>query len=67
MEVKREITRIKQKNKALENAREKRKQQFETMQKLQCMNIAKNFLSTNFMKSMQSLADKNHWRNSFKD
>jgi len=37
------------------------------MQKLQCMNIAKNFLSTNFMKSMQSLADKNHWRDSFKD
>ena len=51
-EVKREIKRIKQKNKALENAREKRKQQFETMQKLQCMNIAKNFLSTNFLKSM---------------
>jgi hypothetical protein len=31
------------------------------------MNIAKNFLSTNFMKSMQGLADKNHWRDSFKD
>ena len=33
-EVKREISRIKQKNKALDNAREKRKQQFDTMQKL---------------------------------
>jgi hypothetical protein len=32
--VKREISRIKQKNKALDNAREKRKQQFDTMQKL---------------------------------
>lgn len=31
------------------------------------MNIAKNFLSTNFLKSMQSLADNNHWRDSFKD
>ena len=30
-EVKREISRIKQKNKALDNAREKRKQQFDTM------------------------------------
>lgn len=66
-EVKREIQRIKQKNKALDNARMKRKQQFETMQKLQCLNIAKNFLSTNFKKSMQYLADKNHWRNTFKD
>ena len=35
------------------------------MQKLQCLNIAKNFLSTNFKKSMQYLADKNHWRDSF--
>ena len=45
----------------------KRKQQFETIQKLQCMNIAKNFLANNFKKSMQHLADKNHWRNTFKD
>lgn len=64
-EVKREITRIKQKNKALDNARRKRKQQIETMNKLQCLNIAKQFLSTNFKKSMQFLADKNHWRDSF--
>lgn len=66
-EVKREISRIKQKNKALENAREKRTNEYQTMKKLQCMNIAKNFLSTNFMKSMQGLADNNHWRDSFKD
>ncbi len=31
------------------------------------MNIAKNFLANNFKKSMQYLADKNHWRNTFKD
>lgn len=66
-EVKREIQRIKIKNKALDNARIKRKQQIETMNKLQCLNIAKNFLSNNFKKSMQFLADKNHWRDSFKD
>ena len=53
------------KEKALENAREKRKQQFDTIQKLQCLNIAKSFLSSNFKKSMQILADKNHWRNTF--
>ena len=37
------------------------------MNKLQCLNIAKQFLSTNFKKSMQFLADKNHWRDSFQD
>lgn len=31
------------------------------------MNIAKNFLASNFKKSMKHLADKNHWRNTFKD
>lgn len=67
LEVKREIQRIKIKNKALDNARMKRKQQIETMNKLQCLNIAKNFLSQNFKQSMQFLADKNHWRDTFKD
>lgn len=67
MEVKKEIQRIKQKNKALDNARMKRKQQIETMNKLQCLNIAKNFLANNFKQSMQFLADKNHWRDTFKD
>lgn len=45
----------------------KRKQQIETMNKLQCLNIAKSFLSNNFKSSMQFLADKNHWRDTFKD
>ena len=67
LEVKKEITRIKIKNKALDNARIKRKQQIETMNKLQCLNIAKTFLSNNFKSSMSFLADKNHWRNSFED
>lgn len=31
------------------------------------MNIAKTFLSNNFKTSMQFLADKNHWRDTFKD
>ena len=66
-EVKREIQRIKVKNKALDHARMKRKQQIETMNKLQCLNISKTFLSTNFKMSMQFLADKNHWRDTFKD
>lgn len=66
-EVKREITRIKIKNKMLENAQIKRKQQIETMSKLQCLNIAKSFLANNFVQSMQYLAEKNHWRDTFKD
>lgn len=66
-EVKKEISRIKIKNKALENARKKREQQIETMNKLQCLNVAKNFLANNFKQSMQFLADKNHWRDTFKD
>jgi len=40
-EVKREIQRIKHKNKALKNARAKREQQIKTMHKLQCLNLAK--------------------------
>jgi len=66
-EVKREITRIKIKNKSLENAKMKRKQQIETMSKLQCLNIAKTFLANNFKKSMGYLSEKNHWRDTFKD
>lgn len=37
------------------------------MNKLQCLNVAKNFLANNFKHSMQFLADKNYWRDSFKD
>lgn len=44
-EVKREIQRIKHKNKALKNARAKREQQVKTMHKLQSLNLAKQFLS----------------------
>jgi len=66
-EVKKEVQRIKQKNKALETARIKRKQQYETMQKLQCLSIAKNFLKNNFMSSMKYLADNDHWRDTFED
>jgi hypothetical protein len=51
----------------LENAQIKRKQQIETMSKLQCLNIAKSFLANNFVQSMKFLADKNHWRDTFKD
>ena len=40
-EVKREIQRIKQKNKALKQARTKREQQIKTMHKLQCLNMSK--------------------------
>lgn len=65
--MKREITRIKIKNKMLENAQIKRKQQIETMGKLQCLNIAKSFLANNLVQSMQFLAEKNHWRDTFKD
>ncbi len=37
------------------------------MNKVQCLNVAKNFLSNTFKQSMQFLTDKNHWRDSFKD
>lgn len=37
------------------------------MNKLQCLNIAKNFLANNFKQSVQYMADKNHWRDTFKD
>lgn len=66
-EVKKEIARIKQKNKALKIARDKREQQYKTMQKLQCLNIAKAYLSNTFTNSMQFLADNNYWRNKFED
>ena len=66
-EVKREIHRIKQKNKALKIARLKREQQVKTMHKLQCLNISKRFLQNCFMNTMSHLAENNFWRNSFKD
>lgn len=66
-EVKREISRIKQKNKALNKARMRRDQQMKTMHKLQCLNISKRFLSNCFMSTMQHLAENNFWRNSLQD
>ena len=58
-EIKKEISRIKIKNKALDIARQKRKQQEETMNKLQCLNFGKNFLAQNFRQSMEFLASNN--------
>lgn len=66
-EVKREISRIKQKNKALNKARMRRDQQMKTTHKLQCLNISKRFLSNCFMSTMQHLAENNFWRNSLQD
>ena len=66
-EVKREISLIKQKNKTLNNARNKREQQIKTMHKLQCLNISKKFLSGCFMGTMTQLADHSYWRDGFKD
>ena len=66
-EVKKEIARIRMKNKTVETARLKRKQQFETIQKLQCLNLAKTFLKNNFLNSVKALAEKKHWKDTFKD
>ena len=66
-EVKREISRIKQKNKALNKARMRREQQIKTMHKLQCLNISKRFLNNCFMSTMTHLAENCYWRSSFKD
>jgi len=55
-EVKREIQRIKHKNKALKNARSKREQQVKTMHKLQSLNLAKQFLSGCYKGTMSHLA-----------
>ena len=66
-EVKKEIARIKQKNKALANARMKREQQLRTITKVQELNIAKGFLKNLVFTSMRYLADKSFWRDSFKE
>ncbi len=51
-EVKKEVARIKQKNKALNTARSKREQQIKTMHKLQCLNISKSYLEKSFLSSL---------------
>ena len=66
-EVEREIEIIKKKNDALHNARSKRKQEIQTMHKLQALNISKNFLRGCFMGTMRKLADNSFWRDGFKD
>lgn len=37
------------------------------MHKLQCLNVAKSYLSSTLFTSVRYLADHNYWRNSFKD
>jgi hypothetical protein len=66
-EVKSEIQRIKQKNKALKQARAKRDQQVKTMHKLQCLNISKQFLKGCFRGTLTHLVEHSLWRDSFKD
>ena len=66
-EVKREIARIKAKNKALKIARQRRDQQLKTMDKIQCLALAKGFLAGNFINTMHSLAGEHHWRSRFED
>lgn len=66
-EVKREIQRIKHKNKMLKQARAKREQQVKTMHKLQCLQMAKQFLTGCAKGTMMHLAESSYWRDSFKD
>jgi hypothetical protein len=66
-EVKREIARIKAKNKALKNARTRREQQARTLQKIQCLSIAKNYLASTFFNAMDALHAQHHWRSRFED
>lgn len=66
-EVKREIQRIKHKNKMLKQARAKREQQIKTMHKLQCLQMGKKFLQGCFRGTMVHLAESSYWRDSFKD
>lgn len=66
-EVKREIQRIKHKNKVLKQARAKRDQQVKTMHKLQCLSLAKNFLKGCLTGTLTHLAEHSYWRDSFQD
>ena len=66
-EVKREIARIKAKNKALKNARARREQQARALQKIQCLSIAKNYLANTFFNAMDALNAQHHWRSRFED
>ena len=66
-EVKREIARIKHKNKALKQARLKRDQQTKTMHKLQCLQMSKQFLKGCYTGTLHALKEKNYWRDTFTD
>lgn len=66
-EVKREIARIKQKNKALNQRRLKREQQIKTMRKLQCLAIARESLQHTFVNCISYLQENNQFRNKFED
>ncbi len=66
-EVKREIQRIKHKNKVLKQARAKRDQQLRTMHKVQCLQFAKNFLRGCKAGTLAHLAEHSFWRDSLKD
>ena len=66
-EVKREIARIKQKNKTLNQRRIKREQHVKTMQKLQCLAVAREYLKNTFTNCIGYLQENNSFRNRFQD
>jgi hypothetical protein len=66
-EVKKEVARIKQKNKAVRNALLKREQQKNTMLKLQCLNISKQYLGGVLMSSMRFMKEHHYWRDNYQD
>jgi hypothetical protein len=55
------------KNKMLRIGREKQAKSLAAMNKLQCLNIAKSYLSNTFINSVQWLSDNSYWRNDFLD
>lgn len=66
-EVKKELSRMNLKNKMLREARDKQQRSIAAMHKLQCLNIAKAYLSKTFVNSLQWLSDNSYWRNQFSD
>jgi type II secretory pathway pseudopilin PulG len=57
----------KAKNKALKVARAKREQQARTLQKIQCLAVAKQYLKNTFLGSMEALNAQQSWRSKFED
>lgn len=66
-EVKKEIQRIKQKNKAVKQARLRRDRQIKTMHKLQSLNVAKQFLNGCFRGTLSQMLQQSYWRENFDD